>query len=80
MDKIIQSLHNDAPLHCHKTIDYSQDEHADQVDDAVYCAGALGYMVKAKDINLPIRLGIMFDLFRPDELQDLDDLIDPKEE
>lgn len=78
-ESIIQSLHNDRPFHCHKTIDYNKETHVEQVDDAVYCAGSLLYMQKAGINNLPMRLGIAHGLLDPTALRGHEKIIDVKE-
>jgi hypothetical protein len=77
MEEIVESLNNDAPFHCHKTIDYSKPTHRKQVDDAVYCAGALIYMVKSGHYNLPMKLGMFYKLFDPAAMRGHDKVIEP---
>jgi hypothetical protein len=79
MDEIIDSIKNDAPFHCHKTIDYDEPEKVNQVDEALYCAGALIYMQKIDYNNLPMRLGMAYGLFDPAALRGHEEVIDPEE-
>lgn len=79
MQDIIYTLHEDRPFHCHKTIDYGKEDKMGQVDDALYCAGSLVYLSKFGRYNLPMRMGIALQLFKPELLTGHEQVIDPKD-
>jgi hypothetical protein len=83
MDEIIESLHNDHPFTCHKTINYGGD---DQWNDKgefntlpqnAYCAGSMIYMEKAGRRALHMRLGMEWNFYDPKQLRGHERVIDP---
>lgn len=62
---IADSLMNDAPFHCHKTIDYDQEDKAAQVKNASLCQGAALFLENVRPdgcrANLSFRLGVRSD-------------------
>jgi|GEM_PF-2761608 len=78
LEKIIEDLHEDKPFFCHKTVDYTR-EHYPDTTDSKYCAGAMVYLEKCNNTNVPMRMGQMFGLYDPAQMKGHEDVIDPIE-
>jgi hypothetical protein len=77
LEGTIRALHDNKPFHCHKTIDYSKSRKMKQVEHARYCGGSMIYLEKARNTNLPMRMGLLWGYYDPDKLSGHEDVIEP---
>ena len=81
MEEIVSNIvYGDDFFSCHKTVDYSKDE-KELNEENKFCAGALIAIHKAgtECNNKNSRIALMFDLYKPEELKDKDEVINPEE-
>jgi hypothetical protein len=77
LEEIIESLRDNAPFFCHKTIDYEGESKMEMIEKSSYCAGSLIYLMKAGAFNLPMHMGVKFGLFDPETLEGHEFVIEP---
>lgn len=77
LEDIIVKLHDNAPFHCHKTINYRKRSKKQQIAEAKYCAGSMVYLEKAGNTNVPMRLGLLFGIYDPSQLRGHEEVIEP---
>jgi hypothetical protein len=80
IEGIVESLHEDFPFRCHKTIDYQKEDDEGSIpfeEGNNLCAGSLIYLQKCGKTNTPMQLGERLGWFDPTKLEGHELVIDP---
>lgn len=75
---VVNVVKEDGFFPCHKTVDYSVEREGITANNK-FCAGALIAIEKADATyrNVNTRLAVGFGMYKPDEMKDVDDVINP---
>lgn len=81
MKEITDNLKTGGTFPCHKTIDYNKERIDGKMDlkNEKFCAGAMGYVYNQGIGHPMLRLAEFYDFLKPDEIKDLDKIINDED-
>lgn len=79
--EIVDAIRADKIFHCHKTVNYDVGPRSKKhTAESSMCAGSMAIMLNTKDMNLPMRLGVVCGFLDYDKVKNRDVVFDTFED